>query len=267
MHCSRQSRVYRALIVHCRCRINLYAHATPLSAQIAEWHVHKDLCNMTRRIVATLATGPWPRGKLRPVWPQSGQMFLTAGATFMTERSKMPENGQKYPKMVKMSVQKPCQRPRPRKPRSKVWSSGAPIRSSGPEPLRELASPEATHFRDASRREAATRLALPRSLRAARARSERGCEHAPFRKGLRACGCSERGCEHAPFRKGRRVCGCSPPSILGRTGGRAADEYPANVLRVYARPRACLCMRVCACAYVCVCVRACVRFFLSCVCV
>ena len=25
------------------CRINLYADATPLSAQIAEWHVHKDL--------------------------------------------------------------------------------------------------------------------------------------------------------------------------------------------------------------------------------
>ena len=27
------------------CCINLYAHATPLSVQIAEWHVHKDLCN------------------------------------------------------------------------------------------------------------------------------------------------------------------------------------------------------------------------------
>ena len=26
------------------CCINLYAHTTPLSAQIAEWYVHKDLC-------------------------------------------------------------------------------------------------------------------------------------------------------------------------------------------------------------------------------
>ena len=29
--------------------INLYAHATPLSAQIADRHVHKDLCNKTVR--------------------------------------------------------------------------------------------------------------------------------------------------------------------------------------------------------------------------
>ena len=28
------------------CCIDLYAHATMLSAQIAEWYVHKDLCNM-----------------------------------------------------------------------------------------------------------------------------------------------------------------------------------------------------------------------------
>ena len=31
------------------CCINLYARATPLSAQIAEWHMHKDLCNNCRR--------------------------------------------------------------------------------------------------------------------------------------------------------------------------------------------------------------------------
>ena len=29
------------------CSINLYAHTTQLSAQIAEWYVHKDLCNKT----------------------------------------------------------------------------------------------------------------------------------------------------------------------------------------------------------------------------
>ena len=27
------------------CCINLYAHATQLSAQIAEWHLHKNVCN------------------------------------------------------------------------------------------------------------------------------------------------------------------------------------------------------------------------------
>ena len=31
------------------CCINFYAHATPLSAQIAEWYVHKDLCNIRAR--------------------------------------------------------------------------------------------------------------------------------------------------------------------------------------------------------------------------
>ncbi len=29
------------------CCINFYAHDTPLSAQIAGWHVHKDFCSKT----------------------------------------------------------------------------------------------------------------------------------------------------------------------------------------------------------------------------
>ena len=34
---------------HWHCCINLYAHTTPPSAQIAEWYVHKELCSSKTR--------------------------------------------------------------------------------------------------------------------------------------------------------------------------------------------------------------------------
>ena len=53
-----------------RCRVNLYAHATRLSAQIAEWHPHKDLCDKTvrSRVRSQQMPPAVTRAQPRPGW-------------------------------------------------------------------------------------------------------------------------------------------------------------------------------------------------------
>ena len=50
-----------------RCCINLYAHTTPLCAQIAEWHVRKDLCNKTVRSRVRFSLIQIPPAVCRPL--------------------------------------------------------------------------------------------------------------------------------------------------------------------------------------------------------
>ena len=54
---------------HWHCCINLYVHTTPLSAQIAEWYVHKELCSKTVKGPARIDPTCHPRPGKNPCSP------------------------------------------------------------------------------------------------------------------------------------------------------------------------------------------------------